>query len=75
MMYIAQHTAAPSANITPTGSSGSPWPRGSSSNSPTSAQPTHTKSTGRREDHIATANGPQNSIATAMPNGIVRSAM
>ena len=68
----AQHTAAPSAKATPVGSS---WvtscPSGSSSPSPSTARATHTKSMGLRDDHMATASGPLNSMATATPNGMV----
>ncbi len=74
-MYRAQQAAAPSAYSTPTASSAGPPANGSNSSSPATAQPTHRKSTGRREDNIATVSGPVNSMATAMPNGIVRSAM
>ncbi|MNV32834.1 hypothetical protein D3C71_1241840 [compost metagenome] len=74
-MYRPQHAAAPSAYITPTGSSDCAPPSGSSSASPITVQPTQTKSITRRDDHIATASGPVNSMATAMPNGMVRMAM
>ncbi len=74
-MYSAQQAAAPSAYSTPATSSAGPPPSGSNSSSPASAQPTHRKSIARREENIATASGPMNSMATAMPNGIVRSAM
>ncbi|KAG1246236.1 hypothetical protein G6F66_015598 [Rhizopus arrhizus] len=74
-MNRPQHAAAPMANRTPAGSSAGPPPNGSNSNNPTTAQPTQTKSIGRRDDSIATVNGPVNSMATAMPKGIVRRAM
>ncbi|MNS89263.1 hypothetical protein D3C72_1232700 [compost metagenome] len=74
-MYRPQQAAAPIAYSTPTGSSAGPPPIGSNNSSPTAAQPTQRKSIGRRDDSIATVNGPVNSMATAMPNGIVRKAM
>ncbi|MNT43264.1 hypothetical protein D3C72_1797250 [compost metagenome] len=75
-IYEAQQTAAPRANSTPVGSRLlTSWPSGSSSASPATARATQTKSSGRREASRATASGPENSIATAMPNGIVRKAM
>ncbi|MCY1246324.1 hypothetical protein D9M72_595500 [compost metagenome] len=74
-MYRPQHAAAPSAYNTPAGSNDCAPPSGSNSASPTTVQPTQTKSITRREDHIATASGPVNSMATAMPNGMVRMAM
>lgn len=39
------------------------------------ASSTQPKSSGRRDDAIATASGPENSMATATPNGSVRSDM
>ncbi len=37
---------------------------------PAAASATHSRSSGRREPTTATASGPQNSIVTAMPNGM-----
>ena len=37
------------------------------------ASATQAKSTARRDDQMATASGPANSMATARPNGSVRS--
>ena len=47
---------------------------GNSISRPATVQPIQTKSMGRRDANSATDSGPQNSMATAMPNGIVSSA-
>ncbi len=39
------------------------------------ASATHTKSTARRDERMAMVSGPENSMATATPKGMVRSAM
>ncbi|MNS91263.1 hypothetical protein D3C72_1253440 [compost metagenome] len=71
MMYSAQHSAAPSAYATPTGSRLPGLPcRGSSKYKPNMAHATASKSRGRRDDSMATASGPVTSMATAMPIGI-----
>ena len=46
---------------------------GSSKPSPTTANASQRKSIGLRDENMATANGPENSMATANPNGMVRS--
>ena len=73
-MYRPQNTAAPRAHNTPCGSRfDTPWPSGNNTASPAAASASHTKSNARREQKIATASGPLNSMATATPKGIVRS--
>jgi hypothetical protein len=66
-MYAAHIVAAPSAHSTP---EGLPDQRTSAmSSTPVAASSTAATSRGRREAAAATATGPQNSIATAVPNG------
>ena len=66
-MYAAQHTAAPSANATPTRSV--PACHGSvSSTTPTAASPAYSRPWPRPR-HTATPSGPRNSSALAVPIG------
>ena len=66
-MYAAHSAAAASAHSTP---EGDPDQRTSAmSATPTAASTTAAMSRGRREATAATATGPQNSTATAVPSG------
>ena len=69
---MAQHTPAPKAYATPTGSSAlASKPSGDRVMRPNTANAIQTKSIGRRDVAMATASGPVNSRATDTPSGIL----